>query len=88
MNALMVAKLPVLAAHDVLVTGRRFGGDEAAAKGIVHEALPEDQVLPRAIEIATELAPKSSPTMGAIKRRLYTEAIELLGVEPGTPEPR
>ncbi len=87
MNALMVAKLPTVAAHEVLVTGRRFGGEAAAAMGIVHEAVDEDDVLPKAIAIAGELAPKSSPTMGAIKQRLYAEAIELLGAVPGTARP-
>jgi enoyl-CoA hydratase/carnithine racemase len=78
MNALMMSRLPAVTAHEVLVTGRRFGGDEAAGKGIVTEALPEHDVLPRTITIAAELAPKSGPTMGAIKRRMYAATLALL----------
>ena len=78
MNALMTSRLPAVTAHEVLVTGRRFGGEEAAAKGIVTEVAAEDQVLARAVEMANELAPKSGPTMGVIKQRMYAEAIDLL----------
>ncbi len=78
MNALMASRLPVVALHEVLVTGKRFGGVEAAAKQIVDQAVPEDEVLSRAIEIAAALADKAGPTMGVIKGRLYAEAIELL----------
>lgn len=84
MNALMVGTLPVPTVREVLVTGRRFGGVEAAAKGIVTEAVPGETVVPRAIEIATEHAPRSGPTMAAIKRRLYLEAIALLSDSQGT----
>ncbi len=78
MNALMMSRLPTVTAHDVLVTGKRFGGEEAAAKGIVSAALPLDEVLPHAMAIAADLAPKASPTMGAIKQRMYAEALGLL----------
>jgi len=78
MNALMMSRLPTNTAHEVLVTGKRFGGEEAAAKGIVTEAVAEDQVLPRAIEVAAELAPKADQAMGVIKARMYAEALALL----------
>lgn len=78
MNALMMSRLPRVAAHEVLVTGKRFGGSEAAEKGIVTEAVEEADVLPRSCALAQELAPKSSATMGAIKQRMYAEPIALL----------
>lgn len=87
MNALMTSRLPVVALHEVLVTGRRFGGREAAEKQIVDEAVPENQVVERAIEIATNLAPKAGPTLGVIKARLYAEPIRLLTTSDGTAPP-
>ncbi len=84
MNALMVGTLPVVTAREVLVTGRRFGGEEAARKGIVSEAVPESDVLPRTIEIAAEHAPKAGPTMAAIKRRMFMDAISHLENSQGT----
>jgi enoyl-CoA hydratase/carnithine racemase len=83
----MTSRLPTIAAHEVLVTGKRFGGYEAAAKGIVTEALPETLLLPRAIEMAMGLAGKSGPTMGTIKGRLYAEPIALLRDGQGTAPP-
>lgn len=84
MNALMTSKLPRVTAHEVLVTGKRFGGTEAAAKEIATEALPESLVLPRAIELATGLAEKAGPTIATIKSRLYAEPIALLRNTVGT----
>lgn len=87
MNALMVSRLPVAALHEVLVTGKRFGGREAAAKQIVDEAVPDDRVVPRAIEIAADLAGKAGPALGVIKGRLYAEPIRLLTTSEGTAPP-
>jgi enoyl-CoA hydratase/carnithine racemase len=87
MNALMASRIPVVALHEVLVTGKRFGGAEAAAKHIVDEAVAEDNLMPRAIEIAGSLADKAGPTMGVIKGRLYADAIRLLTASEDTPPP-
>ena len=84
MNALMTSRLPTVTAHEVLVTGKRFGGVEAVEKGIVAAAVAEDDVLPHAIALAAQLAPKAGPTMAAIKRRLYLDAITLLTQSQGT----
>lgn len=78
MNSLLVNRLPRRTAHEVMVTGRRYGGAEAAAAGIVDEALGEGELLPRAIERAAGQAPKNPDTLRAIKRRLYEETIDLL----------
>jgi enoyl-CoA hydratase/carnithine racemase len=87
MNALMTSRLPVVTAHEVLVMGGRFGGEEAVAKGIVTEAVPEADVLSRAIARAASLAEKAGPTMGAIKRRMYSETIDLLTMSGGAEHP-
>ena len=78
MAALIQARLSKAAAHEAMTTGRRYGGTEAAAAGIVDEALGEADVLPRAIERAAALASKNGATLGAIKEGMYAEALALL----------
>ena len=76
--SLLRARLPGRTTHEALVTGRRYGGPDALAAGIVHQVAAEDQVLPRAVKIATDLAAKDRPTLAEHKRLLYGEAIGLL----------
>jgi enoyl-CoA hydratase/carnithine racemase len=78
MNALIAARLSPRAAHDAMSTGKRYGGLDALAAGIVEEAVEAEQVLPRAIELAGALAGKDPATFGAIKRRLYADALAAL----------
>lgn len=78
MNALIRARLPIGAAHEAMVTARRYGGEEAAAAGIVQHAVAEDAVLPTALEVAASLAPKAGPTMGTIRSDLYAEVLASL----------
>jgi enoyl-CoA hydratase/carnithine racemase len=78
MNAIITAKLPKVTAHEAIVTGKRFGAEECAAKGIVHEVVPEAEVLPRAIELARSLAGKDRGTQEALKRRLYEAELAIL----------
>jgi enoyl-CoA hydratase/carnithine racemase len=84
MNALMTSTLPRVTAREVLVTGRRFGGEEAAARDIVHEAVPEDRVRERAVEIAGSYADKDGAMVSAVRSRIFAEAIALLEDSPGT----
>lgn len=84
MNSLIMSRMTVTAAHQVMVTGRRIGGEEAARLEIVNHAVPETQVLTRAIELGEELAGKDRATLAAIKRRMYAETIHLLENSPGT----
>lgn len=78
MTALIAARLSSRAAHDAMITGRRYGGGDAVAAGIVDEAVDFEQVLPRAIERAAALAGKDPTTMATIKQRLYVNAIAAL----------
>jgi enoyl-CoA hydratase/carnithine racemase len=78
MTALIAARLSSRAAHDAMITGRRYGGGDAVAAGIVDEAVDFEQVLPRAIERAGALAGKDPTTMATIKQRLYVNAIAAL----------
>ena len=78
MNSLLLNRLPRRTAHEVMVTARRYGGAEAAAAGIVDQAVAEEELLPMAIERASGQAPKNPDTLRAIKRRMYEETIDLL----------
>ncbi len=78
MNALIAARLSKHAAHEAMTTGRRYGGLDAQAAGIVEQAVEQEQVLPKAIELASALAEKDPATLGAIKRRLYEAPLAAL----------
>jgi enoyl-CoA hydratase/carnithine racemase len=60
----------IATAVDWAVTGRTFDADEALAAGLVRELLPAEQVLPRAIEVATEIAERTSAVSVALTRQL------------------
>ena len=87
MDALIKQRLPLVTAHEVMVTGKRYGGLEAAEKQIVHEAVSDERVLPRAIEIASEHAGKNRANLRAIKSRMYGQLLELLRSSDGTAQP-
>jgi enoyl-CoA hydratase/carnithine racemase len=78
MAALIQARLSKKAAHEAMTTGRRYGGEDAAAAGIVDAAVAEDRVLAEAVERAGALAAKHGPTLAAIKEGMYAEALVLL----------
>ena len=75
MNDLIVAKLPQPVRHDAMVTGRRYGADDAVAAGIGTVAAPEAEVLPVALERARALAGKDRGTVATIKERLYAATL-------------
>lgn len=69
----LLPKLIGLAAStELLLTGRLFSGTEAAALGIATEAVPADDVLPRALELAAMIANETSPAaVAATKMQIY-----------------
>ena len=75
MTAILQARLSAQTAHEVIATGRRFGGADALAAGIVEHVAPEADVLPRAIEIAAGLSGKAHPVMSRLKADLYPETL-------------
>jgi enoyl-CoA hydratase/carnithine racemase len=78
MGALIQARLHPQVAHEMMTTGRRYGGKDAAEALIVDRAVAEDVVLPTAIGIAAALAAKASPTLAAIKTGMYGPALAAL----------
>ena len=78
MNSLIKCRLSPAVFRDAVLTGKRIGGSEAKGLAIVDEAVPLDQVLPKAVEIAAGLAAKDRKIFGALKREMYRETIDLL----------
>lgn len=78
MTAILKSRLPKQTCHEVITTGRRYGGEDAAEACIVDRALPEAEVLPAAIELAASLASKAHPAMTSLKEGLYPEILEAL----------
>ena len=60
----------IATAVDWAITGRTFGADEALAAGLVRELVPAEQVLPRALEVASEIAGWTSAVSVALTRQL------------------
>ena len=83
---------------DLLLSGRVFLAEEAAAMGLVSEVVPPEHLLDRALEYAADLAVHSSPTsMRIMKEQVYadqvrsvdeasTDAIELMKASLGRPD--
>jgi enoyl-CoA hydratase/carnithine racemase len=78
MSALIQGRLSKKTAHEAMTTGRRYGGTDALAAGIVDAVAHEDDVLSSAIEVARPLAGKAGPTLGTIKARMYSDALAVL----------
>jgi enoyl-CoA hydratase/carnithine racemase len=76
MSQLIAAKLTPAVTHAAVVTARRWGGEEAVTAAIVDEAVPEDQVLPRAIELAAARA--GDQATDALRTGLYGPLLETL----------
>jgi enoyl-CoA hydratase/carnithine racemase len=78
MAALIQAKLTPQAAVAAMTTGRRFGGKEAAAFGIVDATAEEDAVTGTALNILAPLGAKDPGTIGAIKNTMFASAAAAL----------
>ena len=81
MTAIIQARVSRQTAHELVVTGTRYTAEAALAQQIVDHAVPEDEVLPRAVESAAALASKADPAMGELKEGLYPRALEALRAE-------
>lgn len=80
MAALIQAKLTAQAAVASMTTARRFGGDEAAALGIVDAVAAEGAVTSAAVEVLRPLGGKDPGTLGAIKQTMFGSAVDALTV--------
>ncbi|KOS56531.1 enoyl-CoA hydratase-related protein [Rhodococcus rhodochrous] len=78
MAALIQAKLTPQTAVTAMTTGRRYGGLEAEAAGLVDRTAGEGGVLDAAVELVTPLAGKDPGTLGAIKSTMYAAVVDVL----------
>jgi enoyl-CoA hydratase/carnithine racemase len=78
MAGLIQARLMPQVAHEAMTTGRRYGGEDALAAGIVDAAVPLDDVVPAALDRARALADKHGPTLAAIKSQMYAPTLAAL----------
>ncbi|MFF8993934.1 enoyl-CoA hydratase-related protein [Streptomyces sp. NPDC014983] len=78
MSALVQSRLAPRTAHEAMVTARRYGGLDAAAAGIVDQAVAEEDVLATAVETARAQTAKAGDTLGTIKARMYAPVLAAL----------
>ena len=76
--SLLRAKLPARTLQEAVMTGRRYGGADALAAGLVQQVTSEDEVLSQAVELAADLASKDRRTLAEHKQLLYGDAISAL----------
>lgn len=63
-------------ARDLLLSGRVFLAEEAAALGVVNDVVPPDELLPRAIAYAEDIAANCAPSsLAVIKQQVYADAM-------------
>jgi len=84
MTAAVTARLPADAAHDAMITGRRYTAEEALALGIVTDTSDEARLLDLAIDLAAPIAGKDRNVIGEHKRLLFGEAARRCGFEART----
>ncbi len=64
-------------AAEILLTGRKFDGEEALSLGIASRCLESDQVLPEALEMAREIATQTAPLSVGISKKLLWQSSSL-----------
>jgi enoyl-CoA hydratase/carnithine racemase len=62
-------------AADLLLTGRTFGGAEAAAMGVATRTLPAGEVLEHAMGVARDIAVNVAPMSAALSKRLLWDTL-------------
>jgi enoyl-CoA hydratase/carnithine racemase len=64
-------------AAELLFTGRRFDGEEAARMGLALEAVDASEVLPRARALAAQIARQGPLAVRDLKRNLAVDRVAL-----------
>ncbi len=64
-------------AAEILLTGRMFDGREAKELGVCSRVLPNDEVLPAALELARDIATNVAPMSAALSKRLLWASFDL-----------
>jgi enoyl-CoA hydratase/carnithine racemase len=83
MTAIIQARLPHQSAHELIVTGKRYGAEDALARRIVDRVTSEAMLRTSAVAMAAEWASKADPAMSRLKADMYPRVVEaLLSVQP------
>jgi enoyl-CoA hydratase/carnithine racemase len=78
MSALIQARLHPRTAHEAMVTGRRYGGEDALAAGIVDRTAAEAEIRDTAIALAAAHTTKAGAILTTIKTRAYATVLTAL----------
>ena len=84
MAAVVTARLPMEAAQDAILTGRRYSAEEAMALGIVTDTSDEARLLNLAVDLASPMAGKDRRVIGEHKRLLFGPVAARCGFDPDT----
>ncbi len=76
--ALATSRLPSRAAHEALVTGRRYRGPEALDRGLVDGLASEHDILGAAVDVAKQVAHTRGQALADIKHQMYGEVVAQL----------
>lgn len=68
-------------AGEILLSGRTFDGREAKDFGLCSRVLPNDEVLPAALELARDIAANTAPMSVAFSKRLLWDSWDLSRAE-------
>lgn len=78
MARLISARATPQTAVEAMTTGRRYGGTDALAAGLVDRVAAEDAVVADAVAQARPLAGKAGPVLGQIKAKLWAGPLAAL----------
>ncbi len=78
MNALVMSKLTPRTAVDAMTTGRRYGGDDAVAAGLVDATSTLEDLPSVAADLVRDLAGKDRRTLGTIKATMFADVVTAL----------
>ena len=78
MSALTQSKTSPRTAIEAMTTGRRYGGADAAAAGLVDSAVAADVLLESAEQVVAPLVGKDPTTLGTIKSTMFAAAATAL----------
>jgi enoyl-CoA hydratase/carnithine racemase len=78
MTALIQSRLTPRTAVEAMITGRRYGGEDAQAAGIVDATAGQDAVRDTAVRLAAPHAAKGGPVLETIKARMHADVISAL----------
>lgn len=80
MAALVCTRVPDAVATEAMLTSRRYGAADAAAAGVIEEAVDGEALLSRAREVARERAGLVNPNQTVIKSGLRFDLLAALNV--------